>query len=106
MNTTGTVGIHDNLVILTTALNVELVVAAAVVVAGLEVVQQSITEHQGPLANIQFDGVAGVLLGDVISEGGGHRLLAYERIIGAYGSVSAPSVPPIQLDRRLMSSSN
>ena len=98
MNRTGTVSIHDNLVILTTTLNVELVVAAAVAVAGLEVVQQSITEHQGPLANIQFDGVTGILLGDVISEGGRHRLLAYERIIGAYGGVSAPSVPPIQLD--------
>jgi len=81
MNTTGTVSIHDQFVILTTALNVELVVAAAVAVAGLEVVQQGITEHQRPLANIQFDSVSSVLLGSVVSEGGGHRLLAYEGII-------------------------
>jgi hypothetical protein len=106
MNTTGTVSIHDQFVILTTALNVELVVAAAVAVAGLEVVQQSITEHQRPLANIQFDGVTGILLGNVISEGGRHRCLAYEPIIGAYGGVSAPSVPPIQLDILSICSSN
>jgi len=97
MNTTGTVSIHDQFVILTTALNVELIVAAAVAVAGLEVVQQGITEHQRPLPNIQFDGVAGILLGDVISEGGGHRLLAYEGIIGHPRALSARPVPLPQL---------
>jgi len=84
-------------VILTTALNVELVVAAAVAVTGLEVIHQSITEHQRPLADIQFDSVPSVLLGSVVSEGGGHRCLAYEPIIGAYGGVSAPSVPVLGL---------
>jgi len=97
MNTTGTVSIHDQFVILTTALNVELVIAAAVVVAGLKVVQQSITEHQGPLANIQFYGVTGILLGGVISEGGRHRLLAYESIIGHKKGALPPRVPLIKL---------
>jgi len=69
-------------------------------IALLEVIHQSITEHQRPLANIQFDSVTGVLLGGVVSEGGGHWFVAYEPIIGAYGGVSAPSVPVPQLDTR------
>ena len=68
-------------------------------VAGLEVIHKGITQHQSPLADIQLDGVAGILLGSVVSEGGGHRCLAYEPIIGAYGGISAPSVPVPQLVR-------
>ena len=40
--------------------------------AGLEIVRQGITRHQGPLADIQLDVVTGVLLGSVVSEGSSH----------------------------------
>ena len=88
MNGAGTsVGLHDQFVILTTFFNVELVSGSIIttdftVVAGLEVVHQGITEHQSPLTDIQLDGVAGVLLGGVVSEGGRHRFVLTEVIVG------------------------
>jgi len=43
---------------------------------------ESITQHQTILNDVKVDRVASVLLGGVVSEGGRHRLLAYEGIIG------------------------
>ena len=59
---------------------------------------ESITQHQTILNDVKMNGVPSVLLGSVVSEGGGHRCLAYEPIIGAYGGISASSVPVPQLD--------
>jgi hypothetical protein len=36
------------------------------------VLLESITQHQSPLGYIQLNGVPGILLGSVISEGGSH----------------------------------
>ena len=86
---------HDDLVILATRLNDELVVVTVLDVLNLLVVEVSIaggseelltldaalnvvllkgiTQHQAPLANIQFNGVASVSGGTEVSEsGGGH----------------------------------
>jgi hypothetical protein len=38
-----------------------------------KVLLESITQHQSPFRNIQLDGVTGVLLGSIVSEGGRHR---------------------------------
>jgi hypothetical protein len=93
MNTTGrrTVvvrNLHNDLEILTSFLRVELIHGSIIttdfaVITGLEVVHQCITQHQSPLANIQLDGVASILLSNVVCEGGGHGSFPlYECIIG------------------------
>ena len=61
------------------------------------VLLESITQHQSPLVNIQLNGVASILSGNVVSEGGSHWFESYERIIGASGGISAPPVQVIQL---------
>jgi len=69
---------HDDLVILATSLNHELVDGGIIttnlaMVTGLEVVHESITQHQAILADVQLNGVAGVSGGTEVSEGsGGH----------------------------------
>ena len=47
--------------------------------------------------NFELQSVAGVLSGAVVSEGGSHWFESYERIIRAYGGISAPPVPVIPL---------
>ena len=96
MNTTGLrFSLHHNFVILTTRFNVEFV-RVRVGITLFEVMLQSITQHQSPLVNIQLNGVAGILSGNVVSEGGSHWFESYERIIEASGGISAPPVPVIQ----------
>ena len=69
---------------------------------GIEIVHERITQHQSVLANIQLNGVAGILSGAVIGEGGSHWLVAYERIIRAYGSVSGHPVQVIRLSHQAL----
>ena len=74
--------LHDDLVVLTTRLDHELVGRCLIatdctVVAGLEVLLQGITQHQGVLTDVQFNGVASVLSSHVVSEGlSGHACLS------------------------------
>ena len=60
--------LHHNLVILTTTLNGECI-RIRVRVRLLEVVNQSITQHQSVLTNIQFDSVTSICLSTELSEG-------------------------------------
>jgi hypothetical protein len=92
MNTVTTIiNVHEHFVILTTrrVQRIEITIRS--------ILLKSIAQHQTILNNVKFNGVLCVLLGSVVSEGGGHRCLAYEPIIGAYGGVSAPSVPVLGL---------
>ena len=70
---------HDDLVVLTTSLDHKLVHRCLIlttnraVVTILEVLLQSVTEHQGVLTDVELDLVTSVLGGTEVSEGsGGH----------------------------------
>jgi len=45
------------------------------------VLLESITQHQSPLGDIQLNGIAGILLCSVVSEGGGHWFVENSHII-------------------------
>ena len=74
--------LHDDLVVFATRLDHKLVgwclvATDCTVVAGLEVLLQGITQHQGVLTDVQLNGVAGVLLGSEVSElSAGHACLS------------------------------
>ena len=55
------------------------------------VLLQGITEHQAPLADIQFNGVASISGGTEVSEGGGHGVRCVDvTSIGSRRAVQAP----------------
>ena len=74
--------LHDDFVILTSTLDVELVVTGATTITALEVIQQSIAQHESILVDVQLNGVASISTGTELSEGlsggvgkGNHGLL-------------------------------
>ena len=82
--------------IFATTFNVELV-RIGFRMTTIEVVSETITERQRMLTHVELNFIASILSGAVVGEGGAHRFVSYERIIGAQRRLSRSPVPVIQL---------